>query len=453
MFLCDNWAEMTVGERLISYRKEYEKEYNQKLKQSDPSSPNVKISQDTVSESVGIDRSTLSRIESGKQEIRLEEILKLADYYGVSCDEMIRGSKPEYAKISATTGLSGKSIQWFRDATKEQKIMVDTIFRNREIANALVEIFNIYTNLHIPTVIKNEDGTITDRVSAFLASEEKLLNAALTEHIQKLLMNIRESKPISTVRLKNDEKAVQEALERIHFRYEEQLRKEAHNRKEQEEDNKTDREDNKLSDLRDGIKRLTIVAGVSGSGKSSMIGVLQVLNGFDEEIIDIDQIASTEKVDSVQATKLAIKKINSFLESGKDFIIETTLSDAEYHLFVKKARNIGYKVIVYYIGLDSLEECLKRVENKKNHGIQLMRNEDISTSYADQALLLWKLAEYTDLICFFDNQNGFRLVANYNPHTERFACDDIISSQCMWIKELKRSFERRIRQHYNLTQE
>ena len=102
---------MTVGERLISYRKEYEKEYNQKLKQSDPSSPNVKISQDTVSESVGIDRSTLSRIESGKQEIRLEEILKLADYYGVSCDEMIRGSKPEYAKISATTGLSGKSIR------------------------------------------------------------------------------------------------------------------------------------------------------------------------------------------------------------------------------------------------------------------------------------------------------------------------------------------------------
>ena len=215
MFLRKNWAELAVGERLRSLRERYEELYNRKNKNNNPSAPYVKLTQDYVSENVGMKRNTLSRIESGSQELRLEEIIKLADFYEVSCDTIIRGVEPEYAKISSVTGLSSASIQWFQTATREQKVMVDTIFKNKEIADDLITVFNLYANLHIPATIKDEDGANAFRVSYYLADEEKLLNAVLTEYVQTILIQIRNSTPVEMTRRKQDDTAVQEALKKL----------------------------------------------------------------------------------------------------------------------------------------------------------------------------------------------------------------------------------------------
>lgn len=215
MFLRKNWAELAAGERLRYLRERYEELYNRKTKNFNPSAPYVKLTQDYVSERVGMKRNTLSRIESGSQELRLEEIIKLADFYEVSCDTIIRGIEPEYAKINSVTGLSRESIQWFQTATREQKVMVDTIFKNKKIADDLIAVFDLYANLHIPATIRDEDGSNVFRMSFYLADEEKLLNAVLTEYIQTILIQIRDSTPVEMTRRKQDDIAVQEALKKL----------------------------------------------------------------------------------------------------------------------------------------------------------------------------------------------------------------------------------------------
>lgn len=215
MFLRKNWAELAAGERLRYLRERYEELYNRKTKNFNPSAPYVKLTQDYVSERVGMKRNTLSRIESGSQELRLEEIIKLADFYEVSCDTIIRGIEPEYAKINSVTGLSRESIQWFQTATREQKVMVDTIFKNKKIADDLIAVFDLYANLHIPATIRDEDGSNVFRMSFYLADEEKLLNAVLTEYIQTIMIQIRNSTPVEMTRRKQDDIAVQEALKKL----------------------------------------------------------------------------------------------------------------------------------------------------------------------------------------------------------------------------------------------
>ena len=93
--------------------------------------------------------------------------------------------------------------------------MVDTIFKNKEIADDLITVFNLYANLHIPATIKDEDGANAFRVSYYLADEEKLLNAVLTEYVQTILIQIRNSTPVEMTRRKQDDTAVQEALKKL----------------------------------------------------------------------------------------------------------------------------------------------------------------------------------------------------------------------------------------------
>ncbi|MGN0488377.1 MAG: helix-turn-helix domain-containing protein [Ruminococcus sp.] len=73
------------------------------------------VKQDDIAEILNVKRATVANYETGKRAPDYESLIRLADYYGVSCDYIIRGVKSEFAEIHRLTGLSNEAITILRD--------------------------------------------------------------------------------------------------------------------------------------------------------------------------------------------------------------------------------------------------------------------------------------------------------------------------------------------------
>lgn len=63
-----------------------------------------------VADEINISRASLEYYEKGKRKPDIEVLLKLADYYNVTCDYLLKGVKTENVSINEVTGLSDETI-------------------------------------------------------------------------------------------------------------------------------------------------------------------------------------------------------------------------------------------------------------------------------------------------------------------------------------------------------
>lgn len=115
------------------------------------------------------------------------------------------------------------------------------------------------------------------------------------------------------------------------------------------------------------MKTYTIISGVNGTGKSSLTGVLKAETLNLGKIIDVDKL-KIKYGDILLGGKAAVKLIKGCIEKEISFTQETTLSGRKTKNTAKLAHENGYLVRLYYIGLSSVEESLKRIANKVQKG-------------------------------------------------------------------------------------
>ena len=161
------------------------------------------------------------------------------------------------------------------------------------------------------------------------------------------------------------------------------------------------------------MKTYTIIGGVNGTGKSSLTGVLKTQTTDLGQIIDVDKITAENGGSAILGGKIALGRIQSCLDKNISFTQETTLSGRKTELTAQKAREKGYYVRLYYVGLDSADECLLRIENRVAHGGHDIREEDVLRRFAGRWEAVKKILPYCDEARFFDNYNGFMEVAEY----------------------------------------
>lgn len=94
------------------------------------------------------------------------------------------------------------------------------------------------------------------------------------------------------------------------------------------------------------IKTYTIIAGVNGTGKSSLTGVLWKQRSDLGQIIDADKLASDNGGNNILAGRLAIQQIRDCLAKGLCFTQETTLSGSLTAHTAQKALDAGYKICI-----------------------------------------------------------------------------------------------------------
>lgn len=102
------------------------------------------------------------------------------------------------------------------------------------------------------------------------------------------------------------------------------------------------------------MRFFTIVAGVNGVGKSSLTGAL--LSGSNDLGVVID-----EEFSQNEASECAIEK-------GINFTQETTLSGVRTLRTIKQARERDYRIRLYYVGVNTAEESIRRIKNRVEKG-------------------------------------------------------------------------------------
>lgn len=181
------------------------------------------------------------------------------------------------------------------------------------------------------------------------------------------------------------------------------------------------------------MNRYTLIAGVNGTGKSSLRGVLEGQGVYLGHIIDTDLIAKENNFNNLLAGKKAIKLINECLLKNISFTQETTLAGRGVEKNLIQARKQGYYISMFYIGLNSSEESLLRIENRVKKGGHNIPTEDVIRRYNRRIESLKKVLPYCDEVNFYDNENGFLKVAEIRNN--KFSYTN--NYRPSWIKEIE----------------
>jgi len=181
------------------------------------------------------------------------------------------------------------------------------------------------------------------------------------------------------------------------------------------------------------MKTYTIIGGVNGVGKSSFTGVLKGSRTDLGIIVDVDKITADLGAGALAGGKAALTKINECIEKGVSFTQETTLSGRRTEATAKQCRELGYRVRLFYIGLDTASESLARIQNRVRRGGHNIPEDDVERRFAGRWEAVAKILPYCDEAEFYDNDNGFVKVAEYRNGELR----TVGKHRPYWITELQ----------------
>ena len=114
------------------------------------------------------------------------------------------------------------------------------------------------------------------------------------------------------------------------------------------------------------------------------------------------------------------------------FTQETTLSGRKTLDTIKRAIAKDYYIRLYYVGLDTMEESLLRIENRVKKGGHNISTDTVANRFSKRFDDLIAVLSYCNKATFYDNNNGFVTVAKYKNgelHTIGQYSPD-------WLKEL-----------------
>jgi len=132
------------------------------------------------------------------------------------------------------------------------------------------------------------------------------------------------------------------------------------------------------------MKRLYILAGANGSGKSTISKVLLPAEGI--VYVNPDDIArelnpADPPAAKIEAGKETLRRIDALLEKGESFAVESTLSGVAYVAMIDKAKRLGYDVTIAYVFVDSPEMCVERIRVRVKNGGHDVPTEDVLRRY------------------------------------------------------------------------
>ncbi len=182
----------------------------------------------------------------------------------------------------------------------------------------------------------------------------------------------------------------------------------------------------------------TIIGGVNGSGKSSLTGVLKAQRTDLGLIIDVDKLAK-QYGGFLEGGKAAIRQQSRCMQEGISYTQETTLSGQRPAHVARLARQAGYYVRLFYVGISSEAEALRRIANRVAKGGHDIPAQDVHRRYRERYDALAAVLPYCDEAVFFDNENGFVEVAEYR-NGELICKGDYRPA---WVEELRRFLQQR----------
>lgn len=166
------------------------------------------------------------------------------------------------------------------------------------------------------------------------------------------------------------------------------------------------------------MKRYAIFAGINGAGKSTLYrGFYQPLAG--EERINTDEMVARigswqDGVLQIKCAREAVRLIRQYLEEGISFNQETTLTGRGIVNNVKTAKEKGYEIHLYYVGLENVDIALQRIEKRVREGGHGITARDVVRRYGNSFENLSVILKYCDKVALYDNSGLMKEVAKFS---------------------------------------
>ena len=166
-------------------------------------------------------------------------------------------------------------------------------------------------------------------------------------------------------------------------------------------------------------KVLYIFAGVNGAGKSTLYNS----ENLDNEIkystrINTDEIVRKigdwkNNSDQIKAAKIAINLRNDCLKHGKSFNEETTLTGKTILKTIDKAKELGYELQLFYIGVNNPEIAKERIRNRVEKGGHNIADEIVEKRYYESLKNLKQVITKFDEVYLYDNSIKYKHIFSF----------------------------------------
>ena len=155
---------------------------------------------------------------------------------------------------------------------------------------------------------------------------------------------------------------------------------------------------------------ITVIAGVNGAGKSSVIGSWLRAEGADyfnpDEVAQIlhrkDSSISVETA-NISAWQIGFEQLSHAIAVDEDYILETTLGGNSITNKLHEAMEQGRSVRVLYCGLESVDLHVQRVAERVRRGGHAIPTEKIVERYNSSVANLLSLIPSLAQLVVFDN--------------------------------------------------
>ncbi|WP_461207588.1 zeta toxin family protein [Clostridium sp. DL1XJH146] len=166
----------------------------------------------------------------------------------------------------------------------------------------------------------------------------------------------------------------------------------------------------------------TLFAGVNGAGKTSIYKSIYYERNKYEKRINTDEMVvklGSWKDNNIQLKcgREAVKLINYYLANNISFNQETTLSGSSIVKNIRKAKQNGFYIAVNYIGVESSDIAIERVNDRVLKGGHGIPEDVIRRRYYKSLDNLNKIINLCDEISIYDNTEKFKHIGYIHKGT------------------------------------
>jgi len=154
-----------------------------------------------------------------------------------------------------------------------------------------------------------------------------------------------------------------------------------------------------------------MTAGVNGVGKSTLYTTdfYKIIGSAaenrinpDEELVKFGGRYDNES-DQRRAGKISAEKLKAFLNQRLSFNQETTFSGSSEKARIERAKALGFRIVMFYVGVDSAETAKTRVKLRVAKGGHNIPDKIVEKRYQRSIDNLKKLSNLMDELHIFDN--------------------------------------------------
>lgn len=164
------------------------------------------------------------------------------------------------------------------------------------------------------------------------------------------------------------------------------------------------------------MKKYILYAGVNGAGKSTLYRTTHYQDmmprvNTDEILREFGDWRNTS--DLMKAGRIAVQRLNAYLQAGITFNQETTLCGHTILRTINRAKQSGYVIELHYVGVDSSEVAKQRIAERVEMGGHGIPDKDVDKRYEESLKNLHNIINLCDLAALYDNTDSFRRFAIY----------------------------------------